>query len=245
MVKNITEGVYDDFFRIKKASILKLKVEDSRHNHACKNVSVLNESVTDTLLNIDDACALVFGSAKNPGGGVLNGAVAQEEELAMKTTWYFHVKNLNDFYDKKQTALNSDDILFIDEAYLLYDEFYNELEEPKKIKLIGAAAPNLKGLKEQEGQVDEIKVYGALKKRIILLIQWAEKQKIQNLILGAWGCGVFGLEPRKVANIFREVIENNSFSGKILFSIADKEMCEIFNQELNQKITKTNKISSK
>jgi uncharacterized protein (TIGR02452 family) len=66
------------------------------------------------------------------------------------------------------------------------------------------------------------------KKRIIGLLSFAELNNHKTFIVGAWGCGVFGLDPNKVATIFKECIENKVYSGHLVFAIMDKVQCSLF-----------------
>ena len=58
----------------------------------------------------------------------------------------------------------------------------------------------------------------ALKQRIKFVLDVAEYNNVDTLILGAFGCGVFGQDPREVATIFNKELETHNFN-KIIFAI--------------------------
>lgn len=55
----------------------------------------------------------------------------------------------------------------------------------------------------------------------------ATLHKADILILGAWGCGVFGNDPRQVAKFFKNALTFYSFE-KIIFAIHDEKTANIF-----------------
>ena len=63
----------------------------------------------------------------------------------------------------------------------------------------------------------------AMKERCQRVLELAMKHENEYLILGAWGCGVFGNEPTVIAQIFANLLKNryrNVFS-KVVFAILD------------------------
>lgn len=187
-----------------------------------------NENVIKTILRYHNPLTLVFGSAKNPGGGVLRGSTAQEEDIALSSTWYFNVKDNTEFYELEHKDLTySDKMLYVPEAYMINNQLGHSITH-KKVSFIGGAAPNINGMKSSGKTINEKYVYEILKNRIRGLLSFAELNNHKTLIVGAWGCGVFGLDPEKVANLYKECIESQSYSGLIVFSILDIQQYDLF-----------------
>lgn len=215
-----------------KALIKNLDEIKTQIKKSVKKIVVKNENVIQTIETIEKPLVLVFSSAKNAGGGVLRGSKAQEEDISLHTTWYFQVKNNDDYYKEDYSSLlYSEKALYVKEALFLKNN-YNVFNNPKPISLIGVAAPNLSGMiNHPENKLSEEDVYKCLGKRIEAILSIAECEGHLDLVLGAWGCGVFGLDPKKVAKIFREKIKLGYYSGIITFSILDNEMFNIFYNE--------------
>lgn len=198
------------------------------HQQASPTVIFHNEQVIKTILRYDNPLTLVFGSARNPGGGVLRGSTAQEEDIALSSTWYFNVKDNFEFYQLLHKDLTySDKMLYVNEAYVVKDELGHYIT-PKKVSFIGGTAPNINGMKSKGEPINDKIIYEVFKKRIIGLLSFAELNNHKTFIVGAWGCGVFGLDPGKVATIFKECIENKVYSGNLVFSILDRTQYETF-----------------
>lgn len=219
---------------INKAECIDI-IQYDTHQKASPTVVFHNEQVTKTILRYDEPLTLVFGSARNPGGGVLRGSTAQEEDIALSSTWYFNVKDSFEFYQLLHKDLTySDKILYVNEAYVVKDELGHYIT-PKKVSFIGGTAPNINGMKSKGEPINEKIIYEVFKKRIIGLLSFAELNNHKTFIVGAWGCGVFGLDPEKVATIFKECVENKMYSGSLVFAIMDTTQCDLFKTKINGK----------
>ena len=69
--------------------------------------------------------------------------------------------------------------------------------------MITCAAPNIKASKRYQGCTAEEAVQ-YIYSRVDFLSKICYHFDIDILILGAWGCGVFGCDPKVVANAFKE-----------------------------------------
>lgn len=52
-------------------------------------------------------------------------------------------------------------------------------------------------------------------RRVDFVISIAEEQKCDTVILGAWGCGVFGQDPAVVARLFKERLKKSSLKRAV------------------------------
>jgi uncharacterized protein (TIGR02452 family) len=74
------------------------------------------------------------------------------------------------------------------------------------------------------------------------MISLAAKNGVQNLILGAWGCGVFKNNPKLMAQYFSEVLVGEGYNlnfKNVVFAIINDHNSvgnnfEIFNNEFNK-----------
>lgn len=169
-------------------------------------------------------CVLNFASAKNPGGGFLGGASAQEESLARSSSLYetqIKDKTMYDFNRNQSSFLYSDYMIYSPNVLFWNDDNGNYFEKPFAVDIITAPAPN-KGAMLQHNRKEEIaKTDEVFKQRMDKVLAIALKQKSETLILGAWGCGVFRNEPKDVAHLYKEVIAEK-YAGafkKIVFAI--------------------------
>ncbi len=167
---------------------------------------------------------LNFASAKNPGGGFLGGASAQEESLARSSNLYatqIKDKAMYDFNKNQSSFLYSDYMIYSPNVLFWNDDNGDYFEKPLVADIITAPAPN-KGAMLQHNRKEEIaETEEVFRKRIDKVLAIASKQKVDTLILGAWGCGVFRNEPNDVASLFKEII-SEKYAGafkKIVFAV--------------------------
>ena len=159
---------------------------------------------------------LNFASAKRPGGGVWNGARAQEESLCRASTLYsclntkylkenyysYHIKKKNEYTDR---------IIYIPNVLVFKsdDNIYSEILDEKNwynIDVISCAAHNQKAFKLKYEKLKEIN-YNKIK----AIIECAVENNIDNLILGAFGCGAFSNPPQLVAETFKKILIDENY----------------------------------
>ena len=182
----------------------------------------------------DKIAALNFASGRNPGGGFLKGANAQEESLARTTSLYISLLEAPRFYSANNAVrgyythgiIYSSDIVVIrhspDESLL-----NGENGEPYNVDIISCPAVN----QSVKGCLTMPEVY--MKQRMRGILAVAAKHNVKHLVLGAWGCGVFSNDPHFVAESFNELLsgEFENIFASVTFAIPDHRLVQTFNRE--------------
>lgn len=152
-------------------------------------------------------CVLNFASSKNPGGGFLGGAIAQEEALCQASNLYAVLERHKPFYEYNRSnlcnGLYTDGIIFIEDCLFFRNNYKNVV--PKLVDVITCAAPNAKAARRNGVSEEEIEC--TMSRRIEQILKVAIANGVRTLALGAFGCGVFGNDPDKVANIMWTILE--------------------------------------
>ena len=159
---------------------------------------------------------LNFASFKNPGGKFLDGSTAQEEMLCHTSYLYNVLESFyNSYYVPNQR--NTFQCLYNHSAlYCAGVRFWNmdlgdEITEqtPSAIAdVITCAAPNKSAAKKYY-DITSYQIDAELQQRIYFIRSICQIKQVDLLIAGAWGCGVFGNDPRFVAHHFKGVFETN------------------------------------
>jgi uncharacterized protein (TIGR02452 family) len=174
---------------------------------------------------VTDAVALNFASAKNPGGGFLGGAKAQEEDLARCSALYPCLLTQREYYDANRaqsSPLYTDHIIYSPEVPFFRDEGLKFLEQPFRVSIITAPAPNA-GAAARNAPHLLPQLPGALQARALKVLQVAVDQGHRTLVLGAWGCGAFHNEPQHAAEAFARALED--FPGafdRVVFAVWER-----------------------
>ena len=191
-------------------------------SRATAEVEVTGESTLEAARRLaPDVACLVFASAKNPGGGFLGGAQAQEESVARASGLYRCLRTQPDFYahHRSQGDLRySDRVIHSPSVPVFRDDKGRLLEEPYEATMITAAAPNLGAiLRNTPDLADSVPEVLARRAERVLTVAAAHGHRV--LVLGAWGCGVFRNEPRTVAGAFRGALEAVPYFDRVVFAI--------------------------
>ncbi|MEU1501641.1 TIGR02452 family protein [Streptomyces sp. NPDC005732] len=170
---------------------------------------------------------LNFASARNPGGGYLRGAQAQEEDLCRASALYTCLLEVREFYDHHRAHPNpfySDRVIHSPAVPVFRDGRGELLDEPYTAGFLTAAAPNAGVvLRTAPERADELP--GALAVRAERVLETAAAQGYRRLVLGAWGCGVFRNDPAQVAGAFRGLLVGGRFQGyfdQVVFGVLDR-----------------------
>jgi len=195
------------------------------HGNGGPVVSVTGESTlagARRLARDGDVAALVFASAKHPGGGFRTGARAQEEDIARSAGLYRCLTAAPRFYTyhrSRSDNLYSDRVIYSPGVPVFRDDHGNLLDEPFPVSFLTAAAPNRGAVpRDRAAQVAQ-----ALTKRARRVLAVATAHGHRRLVLGAWGCGVFRNDPATVAEAFAVALADQSARlDEVVFAIMDK-----------------------
>lgn len=161
--------------------------------------------------------ALNFASYKNPGGMFLKGSKAQEECLCHHSALYNILSRFPNYYAENKKNLN--EALYTDRAiYTPSVPFFTESSR-FDCDIITCAAPNKYAAQRYKNVSDEKNWYH-LYNRIEFILNIAKLHQVDILIVGAFGCGVFGQDPYEVAAIFKYLLDNKSYGfSQVIFAI--------------------------
>ena len=172
-------------------------------------------------INANEITAVLnFASYKNPGGMFIKGSKAQEECLCHESYLYNVLKGCMGYYNINHKNKNKS--LYTDRA--LYSPNVRFIRGDKDVfcDVITCAAPNKTAAKKYCNISDE-ENSKVLKERIEFVLKIAQDNGVDNLILGAYGCGVFGQDPLEVAKIFKEFLSGKyKCFNKVIFAIPNK-----------------------
>nr|BFE63240.1 TIGR02452 family protein [Dactylosporangium thailandense] len=188
-------------------------------------VEVTRESTLAAARRVGDGAAtLVFASAKNPGGGFLGGAKAQEESIARASALYACQRAASAFYEfhRHQHDLRySDRVIYSPAVPCFRDDQGHLLDAPFHTAFLTAAAPNLGAVLRSQPD-DAAGVPEILLRRATRVLQVAAAHHHRTLVLGAWGCGVFRNDPAEVARAFAVALERVPCFDRVVFAVYDR-----------------------
>lgn len=173
---------------------------------------------------------LNFASARNPGGGYLNGAQAQEEALCRASALYACLTGdriFREFYEYHRADRDpfyTDRVIHSPAVPVFRDDRGRLLDTPYTTGFLTAAAPNA-GVIRRRAPDRAREIPGALAVRAERVLETAAAQGYRRLVLGAWGCGVFQNDPSQVVGVFRELLVGGRFTGhfrEVVFAVLDR-----------------------
>ena len=213
-----TEDFPETFELTKITDEMKFEVTDETTLEAAKRICKNEETANPFVLN--------FASAKNPGGGFLGGAQAQEESLARSSSLYPCLTanfEMYEFNRKGNSCLYSDWMIYSPKVPVFRNDDGSLIQKPYFVSFITSPAVNAGVIKQREAnKIHLIEEKNRERARKFLWIANQNQQK--TLILGAWGCGVFQNEPQLIARIFNDLLKGeftNCFE-RVVMAIYDK-----------------------
>ena len=169
---------------------------------------------------------LNFASAKNPGGGFLNGAMAQEESLAASGGLYPTLTRHPAYYDRNRACRSmvyTGCAIYSPEVVFFRDGAFRLLEHPVTASVLTLPAVNL-GQVMQRGE-DLPAARAAMGERMERALRLFGAMEDRVLVLGAYGCGVFRNDPEDVARRWQELLNTPDYAGRfrqVVFAVLDR-----------------------
>lgn len=221
--------------------------DDTRVSASLGDINTITGSPAITIENLDTVSAIFkygqvqrsrefgkiavlnFASYKNPGGGFLEGSGAQEEALCHESILYEVLSHptLASFYEWNNQ--NKNKALYLNRGLYSKDIVFERNEAVVKADVITVAAPNKRTYMGYAKNASVKENDEALRSRIRFIKDIAVAhmtndnlldQPLDAIVLGAFGCGVFGQDPELVARFFKETFANVPI--KIIYAVIDK-----------------------
>lgn len=168
--------------------------------------------------DFDKVAILNFADALIPGGLVLYGAPTQEENICRCSNLYETLIESPLYYNMNRLLGKSTylDIMIYSPNILVFkdDISYTEIP-PVKMDVITCPAPSCY-LKDADAE----KLFTKRIKKILIA---AQKQGVNKIVLGAWGCGAFGQNPEVVGKSFAKVLKGVKAFDKVIFAIISSQ----------------------
>jgi uncharacterized protein (TIGR02452 family) len=215
----------EDLKRIRR-EVLTLPSQGFSTTFAVVNETTLSGIAGLVLSGKGKVAALNFASAKNPGGGFLNGSQAQEESLARSSALHASLLCAWEYYERHRdlpSLLYSDAMILSPGCPIVRDDSGTLLDEPQLATFITSAAPNA-GAAANNRPEELTQIPDVFQRRCEYVLALAVSQGYTNLVLGAWGCGVFRNDPEVVAGAFASHLRRGAWVGRfehVLFSVLD------------------------
>jgi uncharacterized protein (TIGR02452 family) len=189
-------------------------------------ITIENETVLSVghrMSETGSVAALNFASATVPGGQFVAGARAQEESIA-RSSGLFRCLNGRHMYERHSadsSAMYTDYVIYSPDVPVFRDDAGDLLEATWPLSVLTSPAVFGQALAHYvPHRLPEVPDVMRGRTRKVLAV--AAEHGHRRLILGAWGCGAFGLDPGMMAPIFAEALaESGGTFDEIVFAIMD------------------------
>lgn len=187
-------------------------------NEDCVNVAhdLVNDGFNPIMLNM--------ANRHTPGGGVLDGARAQEESLFRRSNLCVSLYQYSEYHarlldvprgngaypmDRNTGGIYSGKVMFFRESV---HDGYSLMEDPFECAVVSVAAIRNPEL-DMEGQLPSWAVQ-ATKSKMRTIFRIGLLHGHDAIVLGALGCGAFHNPPEHIAKLFHEVMDEDEFKDK-------------------------------
>lgn len=195
-----------NFYFINTDSVSALKIS------ASKNKAVLN-----------------FASYKTPGGRFLDGSTSQEEMLCHSSFLYNVLRAFPQYYSWNN--LHKNRAMYRNRAVFTPGVVF---DEETVCGVITCAAPNIKAGRKY-CNVNDAENLRVLEGRLEFIRDIAEENDIKTLIIGAFGCGVFGQNPEDVCDAIKKAFSETSLHNIVVAVPGNDINAEIFRRSFGRR----------
>jgi len=199
-------------------------VSTSRHSTTITMENATTLEVGRRLSKATGVLALNFASATTPGGGFLSGARAQEESIARSSGLYRCLARnpMYSFHRELGDPAYTDYVIYSPDVPVFRTDDGVLLAEPWVLSIVTCPAVNASGLARQApGRLPTIRSIMSARTRKVLSVACSHGHS--HIVLGAWGCGAFGISGELMAEVFQEQLFG-PFAGvfdTVVFAITD------------------------
>ncbi len=163
--------------------------------------------------------ALNFANAIVAGGAYIIGGTAQEESLCRASGLYYTIKSTKEFYSENRKHIladYTDGMIYSQNVPVIRNNAGEMLESPVLCNFITCPAVN----RYEAFMIPSSKLDDVMKRRIEKIVSFAQSQKPDLIILGAFGCGAFGNKRDTVFPQFEQAInEYTDSTADIVFAV--------------------------
>lgn len=151
-----------------------------------------------------------FANAYHPGGGYLRGASAQEETLCAESTLYESISSeeaavMYEANNKAASRWLTEYMLISPCVEIFRDQNLRRLHQTYTKAVLTIAAPNI-SYDPKMRNVPQAQIDTFMLSRLHQFFDVAAYYGYRTLTLGAWGCGAFGHDAKRVAEYFKETL---------------------------------------
>lgn len=184
-----------------------------------------------------NVCMLNMANRQNPGGGVMEGAGAQEENIFRRSNLLLSLYQFTNYANQYGINQNSENSYPLDrDTGGIYSKDvtifrgsehsgYRLLKNPFKISIVSVPAINKPKLNHVDGNFQiSPELIEPSKEKIRTILRICGKNNHDALVLSAFGCGAFRNPPQHMAELFKAVFNESEFINQfklVVFSIID------------------------
>lgn len=178
--------------------------------------------------SLSKPAVLVYCSARRPGGGYLNGARAQEEDISISSSWATQARLASPGFYNQNNPLGPDSVLLANGCWI------DNQNKRTDVIFVGVSAPNLN--RSEASEIPLQNRIDALAARLTTGIINANKAGATSIVLGAIGCGVFKWDLKDSAMATKIAVNHAKSVGvnmDVVVAIPDKHSLEVFTKHLS------------